>query len=299
MTENTIAEQASSGQVPEKRLEIAHFTDPMCFWCYAMEPEVRKIRMLLDGKLDYRIVMGVLSSDVQDFGGNDDWSEMQYSFFRIELADHLTKAAAQVGMPFAADYLQSCSPEELVSLPMCKAYCAMKMLDEGCAEVYLRRMRECVFAEGRGLGTTDQLVELAEEFPVDAVRFRTILETDEMEPILAEGLSECHDWGVTAFPTLLMQYGDSRLIISGYCSYQQLRQAILQVTGGAVDPGEATYSLEELEAYMERFGKAAAREIKVMFSLDDDQLADAIMDLVSTGRYTTQSCQTSFFAVSR
>jgi len=23
----------------EKKLEIAHFTDPLCFWCYAMEPE--------------------------------------------------------------------------------------------------------------------------------------------------------------------------------------------------------------------------------------------------------------------
>jgi len=286
-------------QAPEKRLKIAHFTDPICFWCYAMEPEMRKIRMLLGNRLDYRIVMGVLSSDVRDFTGFDDWSEMRYSFFRIELADHLAKAAEQVGMPFSIDYLQSCSPEELISLPLCKAYCAMKMLDEDIAEAYLRRMRECVFAEGHSLGSTEKLVELASEFPVDTDRFQTILEKDEMEPVLAEGLSECRAWGVTAFPTLLMEYGESRLVISGYCSYQQLRQAILQATAGEIDPGDAEYSLEELEAYMERFGKAAAREIKVMYSLDDNQLADAVMDLVSTGRYTTQSCQTSFFAVPR
>ena len=32
-------------------------------------------------------------------------------------------------------------------------------------------------------------------------------------------------------------------------------------------------------------------------SLDDMQLANAMMDLVSTGRYKTLSCGTSYFAV--
>ena len=44
----------------EKKLEITHYTDPLCFWCYAMEPEMRKVRVLLEDQLDYRIVMGVL-----------------------------------------------------------------------------------------------------------------------------------------------------------------------------------------------------------------------------------------------
>lgn len=286
-------------QAAGKRLEIAHFTDPLCFWCYAMEPEVRKIRVLLGDRIDYRIVMGVLSSDIHELAGSDDWSEMRYSFFRIELADHLAKAAKQVGMPFSIDSFQEWGPEELVSLPLSTAYCAMKMLDEGVAEAYLRRMRECVFAEGRSLATNEALIELAREFPVDEERFRAILETGEAAPVLLEGIDECRENNVSGFPTLIMQYGNVRLVMSGYCSYPQLRQAIVYVTGGDIDPGDAEYSIDALEAYMERFRKAAAREIKVMFSLDDGQLADAIMDLVSTGRYTTQSCQTSYFVVSR
>ena len=286
-------------QERDKKLEIAHFTDPLCFWCYAMEPEVRKIRTLLEGQLDYRIVMGVLSADIHDHIGTDEESEMNFSFFRIELAEHLAQAARRVGMPFAIDHLKEWTPEDLVSLPLCRAYCAMRMLDEGIAEAYLRRMRECVFAEGLSLATTESLVELACEFPVDGERFRGLLESDEVDPVLLEGINECRAHGVTGFPTLLMQYGESRLVLSGYCEYPQLRRAIVLVTGGEVDPGDAEYTLDALEAYMARFGKAAAREIKVMFSLDDDQLADAVMDLVGTGRYTTQSCQTSYFAVAR
>jgi hypothetical protein len=41
----------------------------------------------------------------------------------------------------------------------------------------------------------------------------------------------------------------------------------------------------------------AAREIKTMFSLNEDQLANAMMDLVGTGRYKTQNCETSYFVM--
>ena len=48
---------------------------------------------------------------------------------------------------------------------------------------------------------------------------------------------------------------------------------------------------------MNRFGKVAAREIQIMFSLDDSQLANAMMDLVGTGRYKTETCGTSYFVL--
>ena len=66
----------------EKKLDITHFTDPLCFWCYAMEPEIRKIRVLLDNRADYRIVMGVLSADVHELIGHDAESELRYELFR-------------------------------------------------------------------------------------------------------------------------------------------------------------------------------------------------------------------------
>lgn len=281
----------------EKKLKISHFTDPLCFWCYALEPEIRKIRALLADRLDYRIVMGVLSSDVHEFVGSDDWSDLRYEFFRIQMTDHLTEAASRVGMPFSPHYLQTCRPEELVSLPLSRAYCAMKMIDEQIAEGYLRRMRECVFAEGRSLGSVDELTELASEFPVDIDRFRSNLTTAAVEPILERGIIECRMFGVSAFPTLLMEYGDKRLMVQGYRSYAELRQAVLRASDGAIEIGDAEYTIDALERYVDRFGKAAAREIQTMFSLDEAGLADAMMDLVGTGRYKTQSCGNSYFAM--
>lgn len=281
----------------DEELKIAHFTDPLCFWCYAMEPEVRKIRVLLDGQLEYRIVMGVLSSDISEIIGNDAESELRYQFYRAMLADHFRNAAKMVGMPLALDSMFSQNPEDLVSLPLSLAYCAMKLIDGDIAEAYLRRMRECVFAEGRSLSNDEALIELAGEFPVDLELFRSNLQNGTAAPVLQEGVDECRLYNVTAFPTLLMQYGTSRVMVRGYCSYEELRQAIAQVSDGDISLSDAEFSERAVEAYVDRFGKAAAREIQTMFSLNDAQLANVMMDLVSTGRYKTQSCGNSYFAL--
>jgi len=281
----------------EKKLTITHFTDPLCFWCYAMEPEIRKIRVLLDEQADYRIVMGVLSADVHELIGYDPETELRYELFRAQIAEHLTQAARAIGMPFSAERLTTGRPEDFVSLPLCLAYCAMRMIDETIAEAYLRRMRECVYAEGRNLSTVDAQVELAREFPVDIEMLRDYLESGIAAPVLQEGVDECKKYNVTAFPTLLLKYGENQIAMRGYFDYTALKQAIAQITNGDISLSDAEFSINALEAYVDRFGKAAAREIQTMFSLNDTQLANVMMDLVSTGRYKTVSCGSSYFVM--
>ena len=281
----------------EKKIEIAHFTDPLCFWCYAMEPEIRKMRVVLDDYLDYRIVMGVLSSDVSEFFGPDAESELRYEFFRMTMADHLTQAAKVIGMPFSTERLFSGKPQDMVSLPLCLAYCAMKMTDENYAEADLRRMREYVFAEGRALSRLDDQVKLASEFPVDVEQFRSNLESEDVAGVLQEGIDECQEYGVTMFPSLLMSYGETCIMVGGYVGYDGLKQAVAQLTDGEITLSEAEYSFGALESFVQRFSKVVAREVQVMFSFNDDQLSNAVMDLVSTGRYKTQSCGSSYFVV--
>ena len=283
----------------EKKLVIEHFTDPLCFWCYAMEPEMRKIRVLLDDQLDYRIVMGVLSSDVHEIIGYDEDAELRYEVYRAMLANYFRESVKMVRMPLSLDNMLTHGPEDLVSLPLSLAYCAMKMIDKDIAEAYLRRMRERVFAEGCSLSTVDQQVQLASEFPIDVEQFRSNLDNPEIATVLQQGVDKCRIYGITAFPTLLLQWGDKRMMAQGYHTFEELKQAIGQVTGGDIILSDAEFSERALETYVDRFGKAAACEIQTMFSLNDAQLANAMMDLVGTGRYKTQSCGSSYFAMPR
>ena len=283
----------------EKKLVIEHFTDPLCFWCYAMEPEMRKIRVLLDDQLDYRIVMGVLSSDVHEIIGYDEDAELRYEVYRAMLANYFRESVKMVRMPLSLDNMLTHGPEDLVSLPLSLAYCAMKMIDKDIAEAYLRRMRERVFAEGCSLSTVDQQVQLASEFPIDVEQFRSNLDNPEIATVLQQGVDKCRIYGITAFPTLLLQWGDKRMMAQGYHTFEELKQAISQVTGGDIILSDAEFSERALETYVDRFGKAAACEIQTMFSLNDAQLANAMMDLVGTGRYKTQSCGSSYFAMPR
>ena len=70
----------------EKKLKITHFTDPKCFWCYAMEPEMRKIRVLAGDQLEYSIIMGVLVSDVREVIGYDALAMARFEQMRTHLA---------------------------------------------------------------------------------------------------------------------------------------------------------------------------------------------------------------------
>jgi len=281
----------------EKKLKISHYTDPLCFWCYAMEPEMRKIRVLLADQLEYRIVMGVLSSDIGEIIGYDEHAEARYEIYRTMLANYFKEATKMVGMPLSLDGMLTHGPNDFVSLPLSLAYCAMKMIDVDIAEAYLRRMRECVFAEGRSLSNVEDQVALASEFPIDVDQFRNNLENPEITAVLQEGVDECRKYGILAFPTLIMQYGDKRIATQGYHTFDELKQAIAQVSNGDISLSDAEFSLPALESYVDRFGKVAANEIQTMFSLNDAQLVNVMMDLVSTGRYTTQSCGSSYFAV--
>jgi len=202
-----------------------------------------------------------------------------------------------VGMPLSLDGMLTHGPNDFVSLPLSLAYCAMKMIDVDIAEAYLRRMRECVFAEGRSLSNVEDQVALASEFPIDVDQFRNNLENPEITAVLQEGVDECRKYGILAFPTLIMQYGDKRIATQGYHTFDELKQAIAQVSNGDISLSDAEFSLPALESYVDRFGKVAANEIQTMFSLNDAQLVNVMMDLVSTGRYTTQSCGSSYFAV--
>lgn len=281
----------------EKKLEISHFTDPLCFWCYAMEPETRKIRVLLEDQLEYRIVMGVLSADVRDIIGYDEDAAVRYELYRATMANYFRDVGLKVGMPLSLDNMLARGPEDLVSLPLSLAYCAMRMIDEDIAEAYLRRMRECVYAEGRSLSSAEKQVELAREFPIDAEQFRKNLESTEAADILQQGVDKCRLFGIAAFPTLIMHWGEKHLAVQGYYDFDALKQAINQVTDGEINLSDAEFSTHALEAYVDRFGKVAAREIQTMFSLNESQLANAMMDLVSTGRYKTQSCGSSYFVM--
>ena len=278
-----------------KKLKISHFTDPLCFWCYAMEPEMRKIRVLLEDQLDYRIVMGVLSSDVREIIGYDDQADLRYEAYRAMLANYFREATRIVRMPLSLDGMLAHGPEDLVSLPLSLAYCAMKMTDERYAEAYLRRMRECVFAEGRSISGEDDQVKLAEEFPVDTARFRANLNNPEIAGVLQQGVDKCQVYSISAFPTLIMQWGDRRTMVQGYRTYDELKQAIRQATDGDISLSDAEFSMAAVESFVDRFGKVAACEIQTMFSLNDAQLANVMMDLVGTGKYKTQSCGSSYF----
>src|SRR3954471_8227222 len=61
-----MAEEAQTGNDKQQaieeadQLEIIYYTDPLCCWSWAIEPQLRKLQFEFTGKLKWRICMGGL-----------------------------------------------------------------------------------------------------------------------------------------------------------------------------------------------------------------------------------------------
>ena len=67
------------------QLEMIQYTDPMCIWCYAMEPAVRKLQVVLGKQLQYRNVCGLLVSDVRQVIGDDAYSNLRFEQLKMQV----------------------------------------------------------------------------------------------------------------------------------------------------------------------------------------------------------------------
>ena len=53
----------------DNKLIITQYTDPMCIWCYGLEPSMRKINFLNPDKVEFHNVMGILVGNVKEIIG--------------------------------------------------------------------------------------------------------------------------------------------------------------------------------------------------------------------------------------
>lgn len=279
----------------EKKLVITQYTDPMCIWCYALEPGLRKIDVLLGEQVEFHNVMGMLVSDARQIIGDDAFSEMRFEQLRQQMTSHFLDAANASGMPVSVEHMKTCTPDRVTSVPMSTAFEAMKLVDENIANAYLRRMRESAHAEDRWLSEYGRLIELAAEFPIDIEQFKANLESGRASEALKNDMYLCQAAGVRSFPTMVMKYGDRKLGINGFRDYETLKRAAEQVSEGEIVLEDVPYSTEALVAYVNRFGKVAAQEVKVMFSLSDEQLEAAVDELVGSGLFEKAQRGTSYF----
>lgn len=255
-----------------KQVRVTAFTDPACTWCWGSEPVLRAVETRFGDQVQVRPVMGGLVKDIRAFmdtangiGGNPERSNAQ-------IAAHWLEASSRHGMPVKTEGFRMFTDQDVSTWPMCEAYEAARLVDEGLAARYLRRLREANAAEALQTNLVEVQAELAAEVGLDVGRFLGALRDGSARAAFQADLAETARHGVRGFPAFLFE-GERRMMVPGYLPYEGFREVLGVVSGGKLVETTPPKTVEAVVDFVRRHGRVADREITVTFGLSDPEWA--------------------------
>jgi predicted DsbA family dithiol-disulfide isomerase len=205
-------------------LDITYYTDPICSWSWAFEPQWRRLRYELGEQISWRYRMGGMISD---------WSTFDDPFNSVsrpaQMGPHWLQVRHLSGAPLDETIWIEDPPGS--SYPAGIAFKVAEQQGVNIAEAYLRRLREAVMLERRNIARREVLVSLAEEVgqrcTLDAARFAADLQNPTVVDAFREDLRDVSYRQIGRFPTLILRVPDGRAsIIVGHRPYHALCEAI-------------------------------------------------------------------------
>ncbi|HEY5371643.1 MAG TPA: DsbA family protein [Hanamia sp.] len=225
------------------QLEIIYFTDPLCCWSWAMEPQLRKLQYEYNGQINWRYCMGGLLP-----GWNNYHDEVNSVSRPIQMGPVWMHAQYVSGMPIDANIWMKDAPAS--SYPACIAVKNVSMQSDEAGTRYLRLLREAVMIRGENIAKENVMIDIAdrlsneEKYNFNSSIFRQQLKEENALEAFRKDLQEVQTQQVKRFPTFIVKRKQQGIILTGYRPYENLHEALLQVSPGieknnsAIDPAE-------------------------------------------------------------
>lgn len=267
-------------------VEVLYYTDPLCSWSWAFEPQWRRLRYEFGDQVRWRYLMGGLLADWQRF--HDPLNAIDRP---AQMGPHWFQTRHLSGMPI--DELVWMQDPPASSYPACMAVKAAGRQGVAVEEAYLRRLREAVMLERRNIARREVLVALAAEVAsrtpggagLALGAFEAALERAEVAEAFRDDLKEARYRDIGRFPTLILRHVAGRAVmIVGYRSYKVLREALAQVApeGG---PLRVARDARDYAAY---WGSITAREVAEALGMGSDAATAALEAAVAEGALIKQ-----------
>ena len=197
---------------------LIYIADPMCPWSYGFGPE---LAALMAGVPD-------VPTEVMVGGLRAYKTEVVDAQMKQKQLEEWRKVAEQTNLPF--DY-NALSRDNFAynTEPACRAVVTARMLAPKAALYVLHEIQRNFFAEGKDATQGDVLADIAlpamaeHGYNIDKDTFLTTWNSDVAIKATNDDFLLCHKWGVTGFPTLVLERnGALDLVISGYVPMPRL-----------------------------------------------------------------------------
>jgi putative protein-disulfide isomerase len=228
------------------KINITCFTDPLCCWSWAMEPQIRKFRFQFRHHINWQYRLGGLIPSWENYVDNIN------SVSRPAQMGPLWLHAEQVsGMPMAHMMWAKDPPSS--SFPACIAVRCVMVQTADVGERYLRMIREACMINGLNISNPDLLMRLAMTLNTIDPAFNYELFEHDFNNVSGQKLFR-QDWhavkvyDIQRFPTLLMTHNDQTIRLSGYKPFSSLVMALTYLVPG-IQPKSITESISEYRSY--------------------------------------------------
>lgn len=237
------------------RIDILYFTDPLCCWSWAMEPQWRKLVFQYKDYITRTYCMGGLIPSWNGFVDNIN------SVSRAPQMGPLWMHAEQIsGMPTGSTIWVHNAPTS--SFPSCIAVKCATAQSAELGERMLRKLREFCHLDNRNISDKAVIHEAAKELALETssfelAKFVTDFDGAAGRDYFRKDWEETRRLSITRFPTLLLTKANVGTIqLSGYRSFAIMQSALFQLDP-TLQKVESDFNLARYKRY---WGSLVERE---------------------------------------
>ena len=239
---------------------VEYFTDPVCCWSWGMEPQMRKLRYLMQDRLHIKYVMGGLIRDWNRF--SDQMNDISRP---AQMGPVWMESKYKTGQP-VEEFLWIKDPVG-TTYPACMAVKAAEAQSSIAGEAMLRELREAVMMNQQNVEKDEVILEIAKRLAkkkiLDFSAFEGTWLSQESSDLFKKDLEETKLKGVTRFPTLLISNGERTIQITGYRPFNVLVDAFKNL-----DPDFDLNEEIDKEEYKSSWATLTPRELEEITEKD-------------------------------
>lgn len=270
-----------------KKIKVIYATDPICSYCWEIEPILRKFQLEYKDVIDFKTIMGGLLPDIETFKNN-----MDASFNVLELEKHWIEAGKHYGMPivgtiWSTDPIQSSYPPSLV-------FKQLQKLSDTSSLKFLRVIREELFAFNRNISKDKVLEDILNRIDRNGKKIVSDSKTLEAKELLEEDLALNLKLKVTGFPTVIMKNEDGLTeTLVGFRPYEDYKNALERLSYGKA-PSPRKIELKELFSFSKNLFE---KEIMEIYNLEKEEVIPFLNKELGEDIYEVRKVMDTFFVI--
>ncbi len=261
MNNNTVGD-VNGLALPEKKIDMYYFTDPLCSHCWALDAVLTRFKWEYK---EYINVITVLGAMIEDDNHYDDLNGPEAK----EQVSHWEQVGMFYHIPINGKIWRN--DPITSSFPSSIAYLLIKKQNDELATKFLRMVREGAFVFEKNIAKREVLETMINDLGLDA---KTILDksfSEEGKELLSQNLKPMEELGVTGFPTVVMVNDKHEGIkVVGSRTLEVYKKALIKLLGENTNLHPAT--IPTLSEYIEKVPTVFFQEIEKMYDLQKDQV---------------------------